>query len=93
MREALEKATSKAGEPPVIKALGITNQRETVIMWDKHTGRPLHPAIVWMDSRTAPMCKHMVEEFGAVGAVRSSLVSAARHQLLNMGSTCRVEPR
>lgn len=73
MRQALEEATSK-GKIPQVKALGITNQRETVIVWDKHTGRPLHPAIVWMDNRTAPLCKRMAEEFGAVGAVRSSEV-------------------
>jgi glycerol kinase len=37
-------------------ALGITNQRETVVVWDKATGRPIHPAIVWQDRRTAEFC-------------------------------------
>ncbi len=39
-----------------IKALGITNQRETTIVWDKQTGRPLHRAIVWQDRRTSDIC-------------------------------------
>ncbi len=36
--------------------LGITNQRETVVVWDRATGQPIHPAIVWQDRRTAPIC-------------------------------------
>ena len=39
-----------------IKAVGITNQRETVVLWDRLTGKPVHPAIVWQCRRTAPMC-------------------------------------
>ncbi|MGB6117257.1 MAG: glycerol kinase GlpK, partial [Mesorhizobium sp.] len=39
-----------------IAAIGITNQRETVIVWDKATGKPIHNAIVWQDRRTAPLC-------------------------------------
>ncbi|WP_018688290.1 glycerol kinase GlpK [Ahrensia kielensis] len=39
-----------------IAAIGITNQRETVAMWDKKTGKPVHKAIVWQDRRTADMC-------------------------------------
>src|SRR5690349_1442280 len=39
--------------PPKIKALGITNQRETVVVWDRRTGRPVYNAIVWQDRRTA----------------------------------------
>jgi glycerol kinase len=39
-----------------IAAIGITDQRETVVMWDKRTGRPLHRAIVWQDRRTAQRC-------------------------------------
>ena len=38
-----------------IAAIGITNQRETVVFWDKTTGEPLAPAIVWQDRRTAAM--------------------------------------
>ncbi len=35
-----------------LAAVGITNQRETVVVWDRHTGQPVHPAIVWQDTRT-----------------------------------------
>ena len=53
VKEALRKAKVKAG---AIAAIGITNQRETVVIWDKATGRPIHKAIVWQDRRTAPLC-------------------------------------
>ncbi len=39
-----------------IAAIGITNQRETTVLWDRRTGEPLHPAIVWQDRRTAELC-------------------------------------
>jgi len=39
-----------------IAAIGLTNQRETTLLWDRRTGQPLHPAIVWQDRRTAAMC-------------------------------------
>ena len=39
-----------------IAAIGITNQRETTVVWDRRTGRPVHNAIVWQDRRTAPRC-------------------------------------
>ena len=39
-----------------IVAIGITNQRETTLVWDRHTGKPIHPAIVWQCRRTADMC-------------------------------------
>lgn len=42
-----------------IKAIGITNQRETVVVWDKHTGEPIHNAIVWQDKRTADYCDQL----------------------------------
>lgn len=45
-----------------IAAIGITNQRETTILWDKKTGRPLHNAIVWQCRRTAPIIKRLCEE-------------------------------
>ncbi len=55
-REALDKA--KIG-PERIAALGITNQRETTVVWDRETGEPLYPAIVWQDRRTAPRCDEL----------------------------------
>ena len=42
-----------------IKAIGITNQRETTVAWNKKTGEPLHNAIVWMDKRTAECVKEI----------------------------------
>ena len=45
-----------------IAAIGITNQRETTVLWDKETGKPLGKAIVWQDRRTAPFCDQLAEE-------------------------------
>ena len=42
-----------------IAAIGITNQRETIVVWDKTTGKPVHNAIVWQDRRTAEMCQSL----------------------------------
>jgi glycerol kinase len=44
-----------------VAAIGITNQRETVIVWDRATGKPIHPAIVWQDRRTASLCQTLEE--------------------------------
>ena len=52
-REAMEKAGVAASE---IAAIGITNQRETTVVWDRETGRPVYRAIVWQDRRTAEFC-------------------------------------
>lgn len=54
--DALTRAQLKAGD---IRAIGITNQRETVVVWDRGTGVPLHPAIVWQDRRTADVCDRL----------------------------------
>ncbi|PKP93151.1 MAG: glycerol kinase [Alphaproteobacteria bacterium HGW-Alphaproteobacteria-16] len=51
----------QAGGPDAIAAIGITNQRETVVFWDKTTGAPLAPAIVWQDRRSAAICREMKE--------------------------------
>lgn len=61
--EALKAAEEKVG-PVRILALGITNQRETTIVWDKLTGKPLHNAIVWHDNRTSEICARLKEELG-----------------------------
>lgn len=55
VREVIEK--SGEGSPPA--AIGITNQRETTIIWDRETGKPIHNAIVWQDRRTAPFCEQL----------------------------------
>jgi glycerol kinase len=49
--------------PKQIAAIGITNQRETVVVWDKATGQPIHNAIVWQDRRTADQC-HILRDAG-----------------------------
>ena len=46
-------------QPEEIAAIGITNQRETTIVWDKETGRPIYNAIVWQCRRTAPLCEEL----------------------------------
>ncbi|MDM4768211.1 glycerol kinase GlpK [Pelomonas sp. SE-A7] len=58
-REAIAKAGLPAG---AIKALGITNQRETTVVWERASGRPIHRAIVWQDRRTEPLCARLREE-------------------------------
>src|SRR5690348_15469312 len=45
-----------AAEGQAIAAIGITNQRETTVLWDRATGRPVHNAIVWRDRRTTELC-------------------------------------
>ena len=55
-----QEAIARAGiEPGAIAALGITNQRETTLLWDRATGQPLHRAIVWQDRRTADLCEDL----------------------------------
>jgi len=49
----------RAGGAEKIAAIGITNQRETVVFWDRETGEPLAPAIVWQDRRTAVICRRL----------------------------------
>ena len=50
------------GHEGTIKGIGITNQRETVVIWDKHTGIPVHHALVWQDKRTAGFCDSLKED-------------------------------
>src|SRR5437764_1491909 len=45
-----------------IEAVGITNQRETTVLWDRRTGKPVHHAIVWQDRRTAPACQALKDQ-------------------------------
>lgn len=53
-------AMSRAGiSPREVKAIGITNQRETTLLWDRRSGEPLHNAIVWQDRRTAELCDRL----------------------------------
>jgi glycerol kinase len=57
--EVLAKANLKASQ---VAAIGITNQRETTILWDRTTGKPLYNAIVWQDRRTSAYCNQLKEE-------------------------------
>ncbi len=56
VRDALAKARLAAGD---IAAIGITNQRETTVVWDRSSGKPIHNAIVWQDRRTADTCERL----------------------------------
>lgn len=58
-REALAKAGLKAAD---VKAIGITNQRETTLVWNRKTGEPVHRAIVWQDRRSEPLCAALREQ-------------------------------
>ena len=66
-RDALARAGLGAAD---VAALGIANQRETCVLWDRATGRAVHPAIVWQDRRTAAMCETLA------GAGHGALVAA-----------------
>ena len=55
-KSAMRRARAK---PKDIRAIGITNQRETTIVWDRQTGKPIHRAIVWQDRRTAEICARL----------------------------------
>ncbi len=66
-REALRKSGVK---PSDIVAIGITNQRETTVIWDRATKTPIHRAIVWQDRRTADRCNQLKNEAGVAAAIR-----------------------
>lgn len=62
-KRALAEAVGAAHiDPKQIAAIGITNQRETTILWDRATGQPVHNAIVWQCRRTAPLCDELKEQ-------------------------------
>jgi len=70
LREALSGAGATAAD---VAGIGITNQRETTLLWERATGRPLARAIVWQDRRTAPACASLARH-AAMVATRSGLV-------------------
>src|SRR5690554_7763374 len=53
-----------------IIAAGITNQRETTVLWDRKTGEPLYNAIVWQDRRTAEFCQNLKQQVGLEQQIR-----------------------
>jgi glycerol kinase len=58
--DAVSEAIEKAGVPPTdCLGIGITNQRETTVLWDRNTGKAVHKAIVWQDRRTADRCQEL----------------------------------
>jgi glycerol kinase len=61
VKGALDKAGIEAGD---LAAVGITNQRETTVLWDKSTGEPIHNAIVWQDTRTDKICDELSQSGG-----------------------------
>ncbi len=61
VREAMARAGAGPGE---LSAIGVTNQRETTVVWNPRTGRPYHPAVVWQDTRTAELCEELAREGG-----------------------------
>ncbi|WKN32070.1 glycerol kinase GlpK [Porifericola rhodea] len=74
-QEVLKKAHLKASQ---IAAIGITNQRETTVLWDKETGEPVHNAIVWQDRRTSKYCDQLREEgFEETITEKTGLISDA----------------
>jgi glycerol kinase len=67
---AVEALGKIGARPRDVAAIGITNQRETVVVWERATGRAIHPAIVWQDRRTAARCSDL--EAGGVGETVSA---------------------
>ena len=64
-REVIDGALARPGiAPEEVAAIGITNQRETTVVWDRQTGEPLHNAIVWQDTRTAALVRELAGERG-----------------------------
>lgn len=61
VQQALQAAHLTASD---VAAIGIANQRETTVVWDRHTGQPVAPAIVWQDTRTAALCAELAREGG-----------------------------
>jgi glycerol kinase len=69
LTSAVEVLGKEQVRPRDVAALGITNQRETTIVWDRQSGKPIYNAIVWQDRRGAPLCRKLADE-GAEDTVR-----------------------
>ena len=89
MNEALAKARVGARD---IAAIGITNQRETTVVWERATGRPIANAIVWQDRRTAPMCDEL-RAAGHARNVRGQDGARARRVLFRHQAALAARPR
>jgi glycerol kinase len=64
-QQVIRQAVAQVGaKPEDIAAVGVTNQRETTLVWDRNTGQPYYPAIVWQDTRTKPFCDQLSRDGG-----------------------------
>ena len=79
-----------------VDSIGITNQRETTVLWDKKSGKPVYNAIVWQDNRTADFCKSIIKEGheeiirNKTGLVIDSYFSSTKiHWILNHSAECK----
>ncbi|MAK89870.1 MAG: hypothetical protein CMI13_01350 [Oleibacter sp.] len=76
-RDAIENAGISAAD---IRVAGITNQRETTLIWDRNSGEPVHNAIVWQDRRTASFCQQLKQQHDGIeeliSEVQKNIVSA-----------------
>ncbi len=92
--EALGKAGAR---PRDVAAIGITNQRETVIVWERATGKPIHPAIVWQDRRTAAQCAALEESGLGERCLRRPgwcwIRISRRPRCVDSGQRCRARGR
>lgn len=83
-RDAARTAIAEAGVQP--DCIGITNQRETIVLWDRATGKPVAPAIVWQDRRTAARCEALASQAGEIarltGLVTDPYFSATKLEWL-----------
>ena len=60
-QEVIRGALAKGGlNPADLAAVGVTNQRETTVVWDKYSGEPVYPALVWQDTRTDAICQELL---------------------------------
>ena len=74
IKSAMQKKGITADE---ISGIGVTNQRETAVVWEKKTGKPIHNAIVWQDTRTRDICQKLIDEkFEPVVKRKTGLVVA-----------------
>ena len=76
MQGALERARLKAGD---LAALGITNQRETTVLWDRRTGTPVYSAVVWQDLRTAEICAQLAASGQAASITKKTGLPVATY--------------
>ena len=90
-RQVMDGALGKVGgNADDIAALGVTNQRETTVVWDRNTGEPVYNAIVWQDTRTDKICDELSADEGP-GPLPSEDRPAHRHLLL--GAEDPLDPR